>query len=31
MDDRFELQRFVDAQKPVYAAVLRELRAGAQA
>jgi len=28
MDDRFELQRFVDAQKPVYAAVLRELRAG---
>ena len=28
MDDRFHLQRFVDAQHPVYAAVLSELRAG---
>jgi uncharacterized protein (DUF1810 family) len=28
MDDRFHLQRFVDAQQPVYAAVLSELRAG---
>jgi uncharacterized protein (DUF1810 family) len=28
MDDRFDLQRFVDAQRPVYAAVLSELRAG---
>ena len=28
MDDRFQLQRFVDAQQPVYAAVLNELRAG---
>jgi uncharacterized protein (DUF1810 family) len=27
MDDRFQLQRFVDAQQPVYAAVLNELRA----
>ena len=28
MDDRFQLQRFVDAQRPVYAAVVGELRAG---
>ena len=28
MDDRFRLQRFVDAQRPVYSAVLSELRAG---
>jgi uncharacterized protein (DUF1810 family) len=28
MDDRFQLQRFVDAQLSVYAAVLSELRAG---
>jgi len=28
MDDRFQLQRFVDAQLPVYAAVLSELRGG---
>jgi uncharacterized protein (DUF1810 family) len=28
MDDRFQLQRFVDAQRPVYAIVLNELRAG---
>lgn len=28
MDDRFHLQRFVDAQRPVYAAVLSELRSG---
>jgi uncharacterized protein (DUF1810 family) len=28
MDDRFHLQRFVDAQQPVYAAVLSELRSG---
>jgi uncharacterized protein (DUF1810 family) len=28
MDDRFDLQRFVDAQHPVYAAVLSELRSG---
>jgi len=28
MDDRFHLQRFVDAQQPVYGNVLRELRAG---
>jgi len=28
MDDRFHLQRFVDAQQPVYTAVLGELRAG---
>jgi len=28
MDDRFHLQRFVEAQQPVYAAVLSELRAG---
>ncbi|HEY6203815.1 MAG TPA: DUF1810 domain-containing protein [Candidatus Limnocylindria bacterium] len=28
MDDRFELQRFVTAQRPVYEAVLSELRAG---
>lgn len=27
-DDPFNLQRFVDAQAPVYASVLRELRAG---
>lgn len=27
-DDRFQLQRFVDAQQPVYEAVLNELRAG---
>ena len=28
MDDRFQLQRFVDAQQPVYEAVLNELRTG---
>ncbi len=28
MDDPFNLQRFIDAQAPVYATVLRELRAG---
>ena len=28
MDDRFALQRFVDAQQPIYEAVLSELRAG---
>lgn len=28
MDDPFNLQRFIDAQAPVYAAVLRELRTG---
>jgi len=28
MDDRFQLQRFVDAQKLVYETVLSELRAG---
>ena len=28
MDDRFRLQRFVDAQEPVYETVLGELRAG---
>ena len=28
MDDRFQLQRFVDAQQPVYETVLNELRAG---
>jgi uncharacterized protein (DUF1810 family) len=28
MDDRFQLQRFVDAQKPVYETVVGELRAG---
>ena len=28
MDDRFQLQRFVDAQQPVYETVLSELRAG---
>ena len=28
MDDRFQLQRFVDAQQPIYEAVLSELRAG---
>lgn len=28
MGDRFDLQRFVDAQGPVYAQVLAELRAG---
>ena len=28
MTDRFHLQRFVDAQEPVYEAVRRELRAG---
>ena len=28
MDDRFQLRRFVDAQAPVYDAVLGELRAG---
>ncbi len=28
MDDRFHLQRFVDAQEPVYESVLEELRAG---
>ena len=28
MDDRFQLQRFVDAQQHVYETVLKELRAG---
>jgi uncharacterized protein (DUF1810 family) len=28
MDDRFHLQRFVDAQQPVYETVLSELRGG---
>jgi len=28
MDDRFQLQRFVEAQQPVYETVLGELRAG---
>ena len=28
MDDSFDLQRFLDAQAPVYEQVLRELRAG---
>ena len=28
MDDRFQLQRFVDVQQPVYETVLGELRAG---
>jgi len=28
MSDRFDLQRFLDAQAPVYPFVLRELRAG---
>lgn len=28
VDDRFQLQRFVDAQEPVYETVLGELRAG---
>src|SRR5207244_11050373 len=28
MDDRFQLQRFVDAQRPVYETAVRELRAG---
>jgi uncharacterized protein (DUF1810 family) len=28
VDDTFDLQRFVDAQNPVYEAVLRELRNG---
>jgi uncharacterized protein (DUF1810 family) len=28
MDDRFHLQRFVDAQRPVYETVLSELRDG---
>ena len=28
MDVRFQLQRFIDAQQPVYATVLSELRAG---
>jgi uncharacterized protein (DUF1810 family) len=28
MDDRFQLQRFVGAQKPVYETVVAELRAG---
>ena len=28
MEDRFALRRFVDAQRPVYEAVLGELRAG---
>lgn len=28
MDDRFQLQRFVDAQQPVYETVLGELRDG---
>jgi uncharacterized protein (DUF1810 family) len=28
VEDRFHLQRFIDAQQPVYAAVLSELRAG---
>ena len=31
MDDPFALQRFVDAQDPVYAQVCAELRAGAKA
>ena len=31
MDDPFALQRFVDAQGPVYAQVCAELRAGAKA
>jgi len=30
MRDAFDLQRFVDAQHPVYAAVVAELRAGAK-
>lgn len=30
MDDPFDLQRFVDAQDPVYDRVLAELRAGAK-
>jgi uncharacterized protein (DUF1810 family) len=28
LDDRFQLQRFVDAQRPVYETAVRELRAG---
>jgi uncharacterized protein (DUF1810 family) len=28
MDDKFDLERFVQAQEPVYASVLAELRAG---
>jgi uncharacterized protein (DUF1810 family) len=28
MDDRFQLERFLDAQQPVYETVLGELRAG---
>ena len=28
MDDRFQLQRFVEAQRPVYETVLSELRTG---
>lgn len=28
MVDRYDLQRFVDAQQPVYARVIDELRAG---
>jgi uncharacterized protein (DUF1810 family) len=28
MNDRFNLQRFVDAQEPIYERVLRELRTG---
>src|SRR5437870_12576389 len=28
MDDRFQLQRFVDAQRSVYETAVRELRAG---
>jgi uncharacterized protein (DUF1810 family) len=31
MDDRFDLQRFLDAQAPVYRQVLEELRAGRKA
>ncbi|WP_072396889.1 DUF1810 domain-containing protein [Hyphomicrobium sp. CS1GBMeth3] len=31
MDDPFDLQRFVDAQAPVYETVLKELRAGRKA
>ena len=30
MDDPFKLQRFIDAQEPVYATVIAELRAGAK-
>jgi uncharacterized protein (DUF1810 family) len=30
MDDRWNLQRFIDAQQPAYQAVLTELRAGSK-